>query len=49
MDAKQKEKFKEEAKNKSLYQVGSKFDDNAGLGMVSIASDLYEKIYNDYI
>jgi arginyl-tRNA synthetase len=31
-----------------LYQVGSKFDDNAGLGMVSIASDLYTKIYDDY-
>lgn len=49
MDSKQKEKFKEEAKNKSLYQVGSKYDDNAGLGMISIASDLYTKIYDDYI
>jgi hypothetical protein len=49
MDAKQEEKFREEQKTKSLYQVGSKFDDNAGLGMVSIASDLYTKIYDDYV
>jgi ribosomal protein S18 acetylase RimI-like enzyme len=49
MDAKQEEKFREEQKTKSLYQVGSKFDDNAGLGMVSIASDLYNKIYDDYV
>jgi hypothetical protein len=44
----QEEKFRQESKNKSLYQVGSKYDDNAGLGMISIASDLYKKIYDDY-
>jgi hypothetical protein len=48
MTEKQEEKFRQETKSKSLYQVGSKFDDNAGLGMVSIASDLYTKIYDDY-
>ena len=48
MTEKQEEKFRQESKNKSLYQVGNKYDDNAGLGMVSIASDLYTKIYDDY-
>ena len=48
MTERQEEKFRQESKNKSLYQVGSKYDDNAGLGMISIASDLYKKIYDDY-
>jgi hypothetical protein len=48
MDKKQEEKFRQESKNKSLYQVGNKYDDNAGLGMASIAYDLYTKISNDY-
>jgi len=48
MTERQEEKFRQETKNKSLYQVGSKYDDNYGLGMISIASDLYKKIYDDY-
>ena len=49
MTDRQKEKFIQESKNKSIYQIGGKWDATAGWGMASIASDLYKKIYDDII
>ena len=48
MTDRQKEKFIQESKNKSIYQIGGNWDPKAGWGMASIAADLYIKIYDDY-
>jgi hypothetical protein len=48
MTPNQEEDFRQKVKDKSTFQVGSQYDLVNGFGMVSIASDLYKKIYYDY-
>ena len=48
MTTNQEEDFRQKVKDKSTFQVGSQYDLVNGFGMVSIASDLYKKIYDDY-